>query len=141
MNNRSRMMQKAKEQVEKNNRWWEELMEIVRANRIDNRKPHEKVIDTTFDRAPEFYNGFKTLVTDDPQAECKKGLEHLHRGKGGVWEEYNAAHVCFLKAARYTLAISLMLTSIPMSLSASEITQTLLAFVYVMVLLARPSKL
>ena len=100
MNNRNRMMQKAKEQVEKKNRWWEKLMETINMARRDNRKPHEKVIDTTFDRAPEFYDGFKSLTTDDPQAECKKGLEHLHRGKGYVWEEYMKAHVCFLKAAR-----------------------------------------
>lgn len=100
MNNRSRMMKKAKEQVEKKNRWWEKLMEFTSEIRRDKRKPHEKVIDTTFDRAPEFYDGLKNLVTDDPQAECKKGLEHLHRGKGYVWEEYMKAHVCFLKAAR-----------------------------------------
>ena len=100
MNNRNRMMQKAKEQVEKKNRWWEKLMEFTSEIRRDKRKPHEKVIDTTFDRAPEFYDGLKNLVTDDPQAECKKGLEHLHRGKGYVWEEYMKAHVCFLKAAR-----------------------------------------
>ena len=100
MNNRNRMMQKAKEQAEKKNRWWEKLMETINMARRDNRKPHEKVIDTTFDRAPEFYDGFKSLTTDDPQAECKKGLEHLHRGKGYVWEEYMKAHVCFLKAAR-----------------------------------------
>ena len=100
MNNRNRMMQKAKEQVEKKNRWWEKLMEFTSERRRDKRKPHEKVIDTTFDRAPEFYDGLKNLVTDDPQAECKKGLEHLHRGKGYVWEEYMKAHVCFLKAAR-----------------------------------------
>ncbi len=100
MNNRSRMVQKAVEQAEKKNRWWEKLWEEIERTRRDNRKPHEKVIDTTFDRAPEFYDGFKTLVTDDPQAECKKGLEHLHRGKGNVWEEYMKAHVCFLKAVR-----------------------------------------
>ncbi len=93
MNNRTRMMQKAKEQAEKKNRWWEKLMEIVRANRID-RKPHEKVIDTTWDRAPEFYDGFKSLVTEDSEAECKEGLEHLHH------QEYMEAHICFLKAAR-----------------------------------------
>ena len=93
-------MKKAKEQVEKKNRWWEKLMECTSEIRRDKRKPHEKVIDTTFDRAPEFYDGLKNLVTDDPQAECKKGLEHLHRGKGYVWEEYMKAHVCFLKAAR-----------------------------------------
>ena len=93
-------MKKAKEQVEKKNRWWEKLMEFTSEIRRDKRKPHEKVIDTTFDRAPEFYDGLKNLVTDDPQAECKKGLEHLHRGKGYVWEEYMKAHVCFLKAAR-----------------------------------------
>ena len=69
MNNRNRMMQKAKEQVEKKNRWWEKLMETINMARRDNRKPHEKVIDTTFDRAPEFYDGFKSLTTDDPQAE------------------------------------------------------------------------
>ena len=94
MNSRKRMMQKAKEQVEKENRWWEKLWELTSMNRRDKRKPHEKVIDTTFDRSPEFYDGFKSLTTDDPQAECKKGLEHLHRS------EYMEAHVCFLKAAK-----------------------------------------
>lgn len=94
MNNRSRMMKKAKEQVEKKNRWWEKLMEFTSEIRRDKRKPHEKVIDTTFDRAPEFYDGFETLITEDSEAECKKGLEHLHRS------EYMEAHVCFLKAVR-----------------------------------------
>ena len=94
MNNRRRMMKKAKEQVEKKNRWWEKLMEFTSEIRRDKRKPHEKVIDTTFDRAPEFYDGFETLTTEDSEAECKKGLEHLHRS------EYMEAHVCFLKAVR-----------------------------------------
>lgn len=94
MNNRSRMMQKAKEQVEKQDRAWAKFWAEMERMRKDNRKPHEKVIDTTFDRAPEFYDGFKSLVTNDPQAECKKGLEHLHR------REYMEAHVCYLKAVR-----------------------------------------
>ena len=92
MNNRNRMMQKAKEQAEKKNRWWDKLWEIIKVR--DHHKPHEEVVDTTFDRAPEFYDGLKRLTTDDPQAECKKGLEHLHRS------EYMEAHVCFLKAVR-----------------------------------------
>ena len=99
MNNRNRMIQKAKEQVKKQRYrkagwfgdWLEKFME---ENRRDKRKPHEKVVDTTFDRAPEFYDGFESLTTDNPQAACKKGLEHLHRS------EYMEAHVCFLKAVR-----------------------------------------
>jgi hypothetical protein len=93
------MMKKAKVLVEKqryrNSGWFGDWLEKFMAeNRRDKREPHEKVIDTTFDRAPEFYDGLKTLVTDDPQAECKKGLEHLHHS------EYMEAHVCFLKAAK-----------------------------------------
>ena len=99
MNNRNRMMKKAAEQVEKqkyrNSGWFGDWLEKIMAeHRRDKRKPHEKVVDTTFDRAPEFYDGFKNLVTDDPQAECKKGLEHLHHS------EYMEAHECFLKAAK-----------------------------------------
>lgn len=99
MNKRIRMMQKAQVQVEKqryqNSGWFGDWLEkIIAENRRDNRKTHEKVVDTTLGRAPEFYDGYKTLVSDDPQAECKKGLEHLHRS------EYIEAHVCFLKAAR-----------------------------------------
>ncbi len=99
MNNRNHMMQKAKEQVEKqryrNSGWFGDWLEKFMAeNRRDKRKPHEKVVDTTFDRAPEFYDGFKNLVTYNPQAECQKGLEHLHRS------EYMEAHACFLKAAK-----------------------------------------
>ena len=99
MNNRNHMMQKAAEQVKKqeyrNSGWFGDWLEtFISENRRDKRKPHEKVIDTTFDRAPDFYDGFKNLVTEDPQAECKKGMEHLHRS------EYMEAHVCFLKAVR-----------------------------------------
>lgn len=100
MNNRTRMMQKAAEQVEKqkyhNSGWFGDWLEkLLEETRRDHRKPHEKVEDTTWDRAPEFYDGFKRLATTDaPQAECKKGLEHLHRS------EYMEAHVCFLKAVR-----------------------------------------
>ena len=99
MNNRSRMMKKSKEQMDKqryrNSGWFGDWLEkFMEENRRDKRKPHEKVVDTTFDRAPESYDGFKSLTTDNPQAECKKGLEHLHRS------EYMEAHVCFLKAAR-----------------------------------------
>ena len=94
MNNRNRMMQKAKEQVEKKDRAWDKFWEEMEKMRNVERKPHEKVIDTTWDKAPEFYDGFKDLFTDNPQAECKKGLEHLHRS------EYMEAHVCFLKAVR-----------------------------------------
>ena len=35
-----------------------------------------------------------SLVTEDSEAECKEGLEHLHH------QEYMEAHICFLKAAR-----------------------------------------
>ena len=94
MNNRSRMMQKAKEQAEKQDRAWAKFWAEMERIRKDNRRPHEKVIDTTFDRSPEFYDGFKGLTTDDPDAECRKGLEHLHR------REYMEAHVCYLKAVR-----------------------------------------
>ena len=98
MNNRTRMMQKAAELVEKKGRAWDKFWEEMERIRNVKRKPHEMVIDTTWDRAPEFYDGFKRLAkTDDPQAECKKGLEHLHRR---FWEEYMEAHICFLKAAR-----------------------------------------
>ncbi len=100
MNNRNRMMRKAKEQVEQKNRWWDKLMEIIKMTKKDKRKPHEKVIDTTFDRAPEFYDGFKRMTTDDPETECKKGLDHLHRQKSGDPEAYIKAHVCYLKAVR-----------------------------------------
>ena len=95
MNNRTRMMQKATEQVEKKDRAWDKFWEEIERIRKVERKHHEMVIDTTWDRAPEFYDGFKRLATTDaPQAECKKGLEHLHRS------EYMEAHVCFLKAVR-----------------------------------------
>lgn len=99
MNNRTRMMQKSAEQMEKqnyrNSGWFGDwLVKFMAENRRDKRKPHEKVEDTTFDRAPEFYDGFKRMITDNPQAECKDGLEHLHRS------QYMEAHVCFLKAAR-----------------------------------------
>ena len=99
MNKRNRMMQKAAEQVEKqkyrNSGWFGDwLKNNLEEFRRDKRKPHEKVEDTTWDRAPEFYDGLKELATDDPQAECKKGLEYLHRS------EYMEAHKCFLKAAR-----------------------------------------
>ena len=95
MNNRTRMMQKAAELVEKKDRAWDKFWEEIERIRKVERKPHEMVIDTTWDRAPEFYDGFKRLATTDaPQAECKKGLEHLHRS------EYMEAHVCFLKAVR-----------------------------------------
>ena len=57
-------------------------------------KRHEKVVDTTVKRAPEFYGSLAAVVSTDPQADCKKGLEHLHK------REYREAHACFLLAAR-----------------------------------------
>lgn len=94
MNNRKRMILKVVERAEKKNRWWEKFIERIKTERRVELKPHENVIDTTWDKAPEFYDGFKGLVTEDPQTECRKGLEYLHRSK------YMEAHVCFLKAAR-----------------------------------------
>ena len=92
---RNRMVQKAtklfNEQQYRNGGW---LEEIIKKAHEDVRKSHEKVVDTTIEKAPEFYDGFAKLVTNDPQAECRKGLEHLHR------QEYNAAHICYLKASR-----------------------------------------
>ena len=51
-------------------------------------------MDTTFKRAPEFYGSLTTAVSTDPQADCKKGLVHLHK------REYREARACFLLAAR-----------------------------------------
>ena len=108
MNNRTRMMQKATEQVEKKDRAWDKFWEEIERIRKVERKPHEMVIDTTWDRAPEFYDGFKRLATTDaPQAECKKGLEHLCYRLGslymfgrGVRTDYNLAEVWFREAAK-----------------------------------------
>ena len=95
MNKRNRMAQKATEQmVEQQYRNGGWIEEILRMSREDIRKPHEKVIDTTFEKVPEFYDGFKKLITDNPMEECLKGMEHLHR------QEYNEAHICYLKASR-----------------------------------------
>ena len=95
MNKRNRMVQKTTEQIVgqqyRNGGWIEEILKM---SREDIRKPHEKVIDTTFEKMPAFYDGFKKLVTDNPLEECLKGMEHLHR------HEYIQAHVCYLKAAR-----------------------------------------
>lgn len=70
------------------------IEDLIAMKHWDDRLPHEKVMDTTIGKAPEFYDGFAKLVTDDPKTECQKGLEYLHR------QEYNAAHICYLKAAR-----------------------------------------
>ncbi len=98
MKKRKRMIQKAAEQIKlekaHDDRLWDELMESIQLARADDRKPHEKVVDTTQDRAPEVYWGLKSYNTDDPEAECKKGLEYLHQ------REYFNAHICFLKAVR-----------------------------------------
>ena len=95
MNIRKLMAVKAKKEIHKrymrNGGWVEEVLKIARA---DDRKPHEKVVDTTVKRAPEFYGSLAAVVSTDPQADCKKGLEHLHK------REYREAHACFLKAAR-----------------------------------------
>ena len=95
MNKRDRMKQEAEENKElkeyKNLGWIEELAELAHK---DMRKPHEKVVDTTFEKAPAFYDGFQNCVSADPAADCKEGLEHLHR------REYGKAHECFRKAAR-----------------------------------------
>ena len=95
MNKRDRMKQKAEENKElkeyKNLGWIKELAKLAHK---DMRKPHEKVLDTTFEKAPAFYDGFQNCVSADPAADCKEGLEHLHR------REYGKAHECFRKAAR-----------------------------------------
>ena len=95
MNIRKLMAVKAKKEIHKrymrNGGWVEEVLKIARA---DDRKPHEKVVDTTIERAPEFYGSLAAVVSTDPQADCKKGLEHLHK------REYREAHSCFLLAAR-----------------------------------------
>lgn len=91
---RNRMMLKAKDNAEKRNRWLEKLLRRIEMIRRVGPKPHEMVADTTVARAPEFYDGLKNLFTDDPRAELKKGLVHLHR------EEYPEALACYLKAAR-----------------------------------------
>ena len=95
MNIRRLMSVKAKREIHKrymrNGGWVEEVLKIARA---DNSKPHEKVVDTTFERAPEYYGSLAAVVSTDPQADCKKGLEHLHK------REYREAHACFLLAAR-----------------------------------------
>lgn len=57
-------------------------------------KPHEKIIDTTLNRAPEIYGGLKSYYSTDPSTECKNGLEHLHK------RNYFQAHICFLRATQ-----------------------------------------
>ena len=95
MNIRKLMVVKAEKEIHKrymrNGGWVEEVLKIARA---DNRKPYEKVVDTTVKRTPEFYGSLAAVVSTDPQADCKKGLEHLHK------REYREAHACFLFAAR-----------------------------------------
>ena len=95
MNIRKLMAVKAKNEIHKrymrNGGWVEEVLKIARA---DDRKPHEKVVDTTVKRAPEFYGSSAAVVSTDPQADCKKGLEHLYK------REYREARACFLLAAR-----------------------------------------
>ena len=95
MNIRKLMAVKAKKEIHKrymrNGGWVEEVLKNARA---DDRKPHEKVVDTTVKRVPEFYGSLAAVVSTDPQADCKKGLEHLHK------REYREAHACFLLAAR-----------------------------------------
>ncbi len=98
MSIRKRMMQKAAGQIKMNkvrqNRLWNEWMESIKLARLDCRKPHEKVIDTTFEKSPAFYDGLRNFYSTDPVADCEKGLNHLHK------REYDKAHECFLKAAR-----------------------------------------
>ena len=95
MNNRKHMVVKAKTVIRKrymkNGGWIEELIRLARK---DNRKPHEKVVDTTVERAPEYYGNLSDVISLVPQEDCQKGLEHLHN------REYRAAHACFLMAAR-----------------------------------------
>lgn len=95
MNNRMKMVKRVKQEMHKrytdNGGWIEEL---VRLAREDTRKPHEQVVDTTFEKAPEFYSGYSVSASEDPQADCKKGLDHLHK------REYTDAHAYFLRAAR-----------------------------------------
>ena len=96
MNFRRHMMLKAKRMIHKqrmNNLEWQ-LNELVRLAHEDTRKPHEKVVDTTIDRAPEFYGSLASVISLVPQEDCKKGLEHLHK------REYREAHAYFLIAAR-----------------------------------------
>ena len=95
MNIRKLMAVKAKKEIHKrymrNGGWVDEVLKIARA---DDRKPHEKVVDTTFERAPEFYGSLTAVVSIDQKKKKKKGLEHLHK------REYREAHACFLFAAR-----------------------------------------
>ena len=88
MNIRKLMTVKAKKEIHKrymrNGGWVEEVLKIARA---DDRKPHEKVVDTTFERAPEFYGSLAAVVSTDPQADCKKGLEHLHKREYGNYRK------------------------------------------------------
>ena len=70
------------------------IKEIVENAHKDDRKPHEKVVDTTVNKSPAFYDGLKNCISSDSAKDCKQGLEHLHR------REYSQAHICFLRAAR-----------------------------------------
>lgn len=70
------------------------IEDLIAMKYWDERLPHERIVDTTIEKMPEFYDGFAKMVTDDPKTECQKGLEHLHR------QEYNEAHICYLKASR-----------------------------------------
>ena len=95
MNIRRRMILKAAKLVRKQRKhkldWIEEILKMKNE---DTRKPHEKVVDTTIDRAPAFYGSLGDVISLVPQEDCKKGLEHLHK------REYHEAHACFLMAAR-----------------------------------------
>lgn len=95
MNIRSHMVLKAAKLVHKQRKqkldWFEEILKIKYEY---SRKPHEKVVDTTIDRAPKFYGSLADVISLVPQEDCNKGLEHLHK------REYREAHACFLIAAR-----------------------------------------
>ena len=93
---RRKMILKAATMVHKqrmNNLEWQ-VNELIRLAHEDTRTPHEKVVDTTFEKAPAFYYGFNNCVSTGPQADCKTGLVHLHK------REYREAHECFQRAAR-----------------------------------------
>jgi len=94
MNNRKRMIRKTETMMNLKTDPLDRLFRELEESRRDKRKPHEKVVDTTRDRAPEFYEGLQGAVSADPAADCRQGLEYLHRS------EYGKAHACFLKAAR-----------------------------------------
>ena len=95
MNKRIRMIQKVSMRKEESqNKTGEWLEDILKLAKQDTRKPHEKIIDTTLNRAPEIYGGLKSYYSTDPSTDCKNGLEHLHK------RNYLQAHICFLRATR-----------------------------------------